>query len=62
LKFIHSFAIDVLKCPVCGSRRRWTSTITEREVIERILSHLGLDTELPTPAPARPPPQEPLPF
>ena len=56
------FAVDVLKCPVCGSRRRWISAMTEREVIERILSHLGLDPELPTPAPARPPPQEGCPF
>jgi len=56
------FAVDVLKCPVCGSRRRWISAITEREVIVRILSHLGLDPELPPPAPARPPPQEELPF
>jgi hypothetical protein len=56
------FSVDVLKCPVCGSRRRWISAITEAEVIERILSHLNLNTELPTPAPARPPPQEELPF
>ena len=56
------FAVDVLRCPACGSRRRWISAITEAEVIERILSHLGIDTEPPIPAPARPPPQEPLPF
>jgi len=56
------FAVDVLSCPVCGSRRRWISAITEREVIERILSHLDLNTDLPAPALARPPPQEALPF
>jgi hypothetical protein len=56
------FAVDILKCPVCGSRRRWISAITEAEVIERVLSHLDLDTELPTPAPARSPLQEELPF
>jgi len=55
-------AVDVLSCPVCGSRRRWISAITEREVIERILSHLDLNTDLPAPALARPPPQEALPF
>lgn len=51
------FAVDILKCPVCGSTRKWISAITERDVIEHILSHLNLETQLPTPSPARPPPQ-----
>jgi hypothetical protein len=49
--------VDVLKCHVCGSRRRWISAITEGPVISRILEHLGLESVAPTPAPARPPPQ-----
>jgi len=51
------FSVDVLKCHVCGSRRRWISAITEGPVISRILEHLGLESVAPTPAPARPPPQ-----
>ena len=51
------FAIDVLKCHVCGSRRRWIAAITEQEAITKILEHLGLQSALPSPAPARPPPQ-----
>jgi len=51
------FAADVLKCPKCGSRRRWIAAITERKGIERILEHLGLESALPRPAPARASPQ-----
>jgi Putative transposase len=56
------FAVDVLKCEKCGSRRRWISAITERKVIVRILEHLGLESDAPTPAPARAPPQMELGF
>ena len=35
---------------------RLVATIEQREVIERILRHLGLPTELPAPRPARAPP------
>lgn len=51
------FSVDVLRCPVCNSRRRWIAAITEAEVIKKILDHLGLESAAPTPAPARPPPQ-----
>ena len=51
------FSVDVLRCHLCGSRRRWIAAITEADVIARILEHLGLPSSLPTPAPARPPPQ-----
>jgi hypothetical protein len=46
------FAFDVLDCPQCGGRLRLLATITQREVVERILSHLGLpiEPELPEPA------------
>jgi hypothetical protein len=56
------FAVDVLKCPKCGSRRRWIAAITERKVIEKILEHLGLESTLPRPAPARASPQLELVF
>ena len=56
------FSVDVLKCHVCGSRRRWIAAITERDVITRILEHLGLESTLPTPAPARASPQLELVF
>ena len=51
------FSVDVMRCPACGARRRWLSAITEPEIIRGILEHLELPSTLPTPAPARPPPQ-----
>jgi len=56
------FAVDVLKCHKCGSRRRWIAAITEPDAISRILEHLGLESVLPTPAPARASPQLELVF
>ena len=51
------FSVDVLRCHLCGSRRRWIAAITEAEVIQKILSHLGLQSVMPAPSPARPPPR-----
>jgi len=51
------FGLDVLKCDRCGSRRRLIAVIDQREVIVKILEHLGLPSAAPEPAPARPPPQ-----
>ena len=48
-----SFAFDVLDCPQCGGRLRLLATITQRDVIERILTHLGLQARAPPRAPAR---------
>ena len=48
-----SFAIDILACPDCGGRLRLVATIEERTVIEKILMHLGLPVDSPSPAPAR---------
>jgi hypothetical protein len=48
----RAFEIDVLACPECGGRLHLVATIEQRAVIERILAHLGLPTELPSPAPA----------
>jgi hypothetical protein len=46
-----TFDLDVLKCPRCSGRMRYIATITEREVVKKILEHVGL--------PVRGPPQEP---
>ncbi len=56
------FSVDVLRCHLCGSRRRWIAAITEADVIEKILLHLGLESAMPAPSPARPPPQLKLAF
>jgi hypothetical protein len=42
--------------PGCGGRFRLIALIEEAAVIERILRHLHLPTEVPTPRPARAPP------
>jgi hypothetical protein len=52
----RTFGIDVLACPRCGGRFRLIALIEEASVIERILRHLHLPTEVPTPRPGRPPP------
>ena len=52
----HSFGIDTLACPRCGGRLRLIALIDEASVIERILRHLRLPTEVPTPRPGRAPP------
>ncbi len=52
----RTFGFDVLACPSCGGRLRLISLIEEASVIQRILRHLGLPTEIPEPRPARAPP------
>jgi len=49
----RTFEIDILACPDCGNRLRLVATIENRTVIEKILAHLGLPLDVPTPAPAR---------
>jgi len=51
------FGLDVLRCEVCGAKRRLVSLIMERSVIVKILAHLGLATDPPLISPARAPPQ-----
>jgi hypothetical protein len=53
------FDLDVLACPRCGGRMTLIATIEAGEVIRKILRHLGLPTEPPSPLPARPPPLAP---
>jgi hypothetical protein len=50
------FEIDMLACRSCGGRLRLVATIDDPAVIRRILTHLGIRCSLPTPLPARPPP------
>jgi hypothetical protein len=51
------FAIGVLACTECGGRLRLLATIEDPAVVKQILSHLGIATECPRPAPARSPPE-----
>ena len=52
----RTFGLDVLACPRCGGRFRLIALIEESSVIERILRHLHLPTEVPAPRPGRAPP------
>ena len=51
------FLTDVLSCPHCGGRRKVLTFLTDPDVIRKILRHLGLATEPPPIAAARPPPE-----
>ena len=53
----RTFGFDVLACPRCGGRLRLIALIEQVAVIQRILRHLGLSTEVPVPRPARAPPR-----
>ena len=50
------FELDVLSCPRCGGRLRLIAVLEASDTTARILRHLHLPTEVPPPAPARPPP------
>jgi hypothetical protein len=52
----RTFGFDVLACPRCGGRLRLIALIEEAAVIDRILRHLGVPTEIPAPRPACAPP------
>jgi hypothetical protein len=52
------FDIDIRHCPQCGGEMKAIAAITEKAIIEKILTHLGLPTEPPTLTPARAPPQQ----
>jgi hypothetical protein len=55
----RTFGFDVLACPRCGGRLRLVALIEQASVVQRILRHLGLPTELPEARPARAPPTRP---
>ena len=47
------FEIDMEHCPNCGGELRIIAAILEQPVIEKILTHLGLQARAPPRAPAR---------
>ena len=47
------FEIDLEHCPNCGGKLKIILAIVEAPVIERILTHLGLQARAPARAPAR---------
>jgi hypothetical protein len=47
----HAFAADALACPRCGGRVRVVATIEDPVVIRKILTHLGLPTDVQPPRP-----------
>ncbi len=47
------FEIDLEHCPNCGGQLKIIAAILEAPVIERILTHLGLQARAPPRAPAR---------
>jgi hypothetical protein len=51
------FQTDALVCPTCQGPRRVLAAITEHKPIHKILTCLGLSTQLPVVAKARPPRQ-----
>ena len=47
------FATDALACPKCGGPMKVLATITDPEVVRKVLTSLGLPTRGPPVAPAR---------
>ena len=47
------FEIDLEHCPNCGGELKIVAAIVESAVIERILTHLGLQARAPPRTPAR---------
>lgn len=52
------FGEDVACCQSCGGPLRFVACIDERDAINKILNHLGLETGIPKVEPVRSPPQE----
>jgi hypothetical protein len=47
------FDLDLTRCPHCEGDLRIVAAILQRQAIEKILNHLGLDPQPPPRAPAR---------
>jgi Putative transposase/Transposase zinc-binding domain len=47
------FSLDLTHCPHCGGDLRIVAAILQRQAIDKILNHLGLDPQPPPRAPAR---------
>jgi hypothetical protein len=54
------FMTDALTCPKCQGRMKILAAITRPDAIRKILDHLGMPSEAPRRAAARPPPQAEL--
>lgn len=52
----RTFGAQTTACPDCGGNLRLRALVRDPQAILRILTHLGLPTEVPNPAPARGPP------
>jgi hypothetical protein len=52
------FQIDIAKCNQCGGNSKVVAAVMERQVIVKILDHLGIPSEIPVIHPARAPPQQ----
>jgi hypothetical protein len=61
-KHVHEVTHYETHCPRCGEPMKILAFILEREVIVRILRHIGEDADPPPVPPARPPPQFALEF
>ena len=55
---MRAFGIDSLECPKCHGKMRLISTIDDPKVVAKILDHLGLDKNVPSPKGPRSPPIE----
>ena len=51
------FGHEMLVCPKCQGKMRLLGMVDSPKVIDKILLHLGLETEAPQLTPARAPPQ-----
>ena len=54
----RSMGLDVVTCPRCGGRLRLIAMIDDPTVVQRVLRHVGLPTQIPDARPARAPPTE----
>ena len=57
----RTMGLDVTTCPRCGGRLRLIAVIDDPAVVQRVLRHQGLPTEIPTARPARAPPTDAAP-
>jgi hypothetical protein len=51
----RSFEVDVLECPKCHGRLRVLRSVTEPDVVDLVLTSLGMPTAAPRPVRARDP-------
>jgi hypothetical protein len=47
------FDLDLGRCPNCGAQHKIIAVILEQPLIEKVLTHMGLQASAPPRAPAR---------